>query len=411
MRILLLTHHYPPEIGAPQARLSEMAQVWHRDGHEVTVLTCFPNHPTGIVPPEYKGKRFVEEIRDGIPVKRCWVYATPNVGFFKRILNHLSFMITAVLQGHQYAKNADIIVSSSPPFFSVIAAFILSKRYAVPYVFEVRDLWPAIFKELGILKNRLILWVLERLEWMLYMNAALVVPVTDTFAKDLAQRGVPKEKLVVIKNGVNTALFQPRPTPEALKAELGLSGKFIVGYMGAHGISHALLRVIDAAERLQDTPDIHILFVGEGAEKSLLEQAVKDRKLTNVTFIPGQDKAKVPDWYALMDVSLVPLRNIPLFRAFIPSKMFEIMGMHRPIIGMVAGEAAQILTDSGGALVGPPEDVEALIKNIHTFYENPAMREAYATAGETFVKREFNREIIAQTYATHLDGIKKMREI
>ncbi len=402
MKILVLTHYYPPEIGAPQARLSEMARVWHQDGHDVTILTCFPNHPTGIIPPDYQRKWFMEEVLDGLPVKRCWVYATRNVGFFKRILNHLSFMVSSVVQGHRFAKDVDIIVSSSPTFFSVISAFVLSKWYRKPYVFEVRDLWPAIFKELGVLTNPVILWILERVELMLYRHAALIVPVTDMFAQKLEARGVPSDKLCVIKNGVNTALFVPRPVPEALKASLGLSGKFIVGYMGAHGISHALLTVIDAAEQLASESRIHFLFVGEGAEKALLQAAVQTRGLTNVTFLPGKGKSEVPDYYALMDVSLVPLRDIGLFDSFIPSKMFEIMGMDRAIIGLVRGEPASILMASGGALVGEPEHVASLVRHVRQLADDPELCRSLGIAGGVFVRREFNRDVIARRYAAKL---------
>jgi glycosyltransferase involved in cell wall biosynthesis len=409
MNILILTHYYPPEIGAPQARLSEMARVWQQDGHEVTVLTCFPNHPTGIIPEAYRGKYFLEEVLDGVSVKRCWVYATRNVGFFKRILNHVSFMISSVIQGHRFAKGADIIVSSSPTFFSVISAFVLSKIYRAPYVFEVRDLWPAIFKELGVLTNPVILGFLERIEMGLYRHAALIVPVTDMFSQKLQDRGIPAGKLCVIKNGVNTALFVPRPVPEDLKTSLGLSGKFIVGYMGAHGISHALIKVIDAAERVAADARIHFLFVGEGAEKALLQDAVSTRGLTNVTFLPGQIKSDVPDYYALMDVSLVPLRDIGLFDSFIPSKMFEIMGMKRAIIGMVRGEAAAILEASGGALVGPPENVDVLVEHIRRLCESPVLCVSLGESGERFVKREFNREVIARRYASRMAQVVEMR--
>jgi len=401
MKILILTHHYPPEIGAPQARLSEMAKVWQTLGHEVTVVTTFPNHPTGVIPPEYQGHRFMEETLDGISIKRCWVYATPNTGFFKRILNHLSFMISAVIQGHRFAKGADVIVSTSPPFFTVCAAFVVSKWHRVPYVFEVRDLWPAIFKELGVLTNPYILWFLERIELFLYRHAALIVPVTDTFSETLQARGIPRQKLFVVKNGVNPSRYHPKPVPEDLKAALGLTGKFIVGYMGAHGISHALIKVIDAAERLAYERDIHFLFIGEGAEKGLLQKAVSDQGLTNVTFVSGQDKAKVPDFYAVMDTSLVPLRNIALFKGFIPSKMFEIMGMERAIIGMLDGEPAKILS-SAGALVGPAEDVDQLCANILRLYQDPTLKQAIAKKGREFVMREFNRDHIAQAYVTRL---------
>ena len=236
----------------------------------------------------------------------------------------------------------------------------------------------------------------------LYRHAALIVPVTDTFSHKLQARGIAPDKLCVIKNGVSIALFSPRPVPEALKSSLGLSGKFIVGYMGAHGISHALIKVIDAAESLVQDERIHFLFVGEGAEKALLQEAVRIRGLRNVTFLPGQSKSEVPDYYAMMDVSLVPLRDIGLFDSFIPSKMFEIMGMRRAIIGMLRGEAAAILEASGGALVGPPGNVEVLVGHIQKLCDSPELCESLGMAGEVFVTREFDRTVIARQYAARL---------
>jgi hypothetical protein len=402
MRIMLITHYYPPEIGAPQARLSEMAAAWRGKGHEITVVTCFPNYPTGVVPPAYhdafRKKRFLIEMIDGIRVVRCWVYATPNTGFIKRILGHLSFMMSSVLQAGKEARNADVIVVSSPTLFSVISAWYLSRRYAIPYIFEVRDLWPAIFVELGVLKNRTIIGILEKFEIFLYRKAAAIVPVTHSFAVNIEKRGIPGGKIRVIRNGADVKYFRPRARDESLVNAVGCAGKCIVLYLGAHGISHALEWIVEAAHLLRDREAIHFVFIGEGAEKEKVVEHARARNLHNTTFLPGQPKERVPSFYSIADIALVPLRNIPLFDSFIPSKMFEIMAMGRPIVASVRGEARQILKDSGSALLCEPEDYRSIARAIEELASDNEKRSRLGDAGRRFVEREFARDVLADRY-------------
>lgn len=402
MNIVILSHYFPPEIGAPQARLSEMARAWVAAGHDVSVITCFPNHPTGVVPPEYadrhKKMRRFDEVRDGVDVHRCWSYATPNRGFLKKILGHLSFMVTSVVQAHACVKGTHAIIVSSPTFFSVLSAWFLSRVYRVPYVFEVRDLWPAIFVELGVLKNRVLIAILESVELFLYKRSAAVVAVTSRFRDAIIQRGVRAEKVHVITNGVDLDRFYPRQKDEELLDELEVRGKFIALYIGAHGISHALTRIVDAAELTADREDILFLFVGEGAEKEKVREHARRKNLTNCRFLPGRPKDQVTRLYSIMDVGLVPLRNIALFDTFIPSKMFEIMGMAKPIVASVRGEAADILHSSGGALVNAPEDAEAIAANVLKLYQDEPLRKRLGESGRAFAAKHYCRKLLADTY-------------
>lgn len=403
MKIALISHYYPPETGAPQARLSEMADTWQKEGHPVTVITGFPNHPTGIIPDTYKAKQFQEETLNGIKVIRCRTYATPNSGFLKKIIGHLFFMCTAVIQGAKYVKGNDIIIVSSPTFFSVISAYIISRRYHIPYVFEVRDLWPAIFKDLGVLKNPIILGILEKLELFLYKKAKYVVPVTHSFAKDIISRGIPKEKVFTITNGVTTSQFSPKEKNSDLLKEHRLEDKFVVLYIGAHGISQGLPAFVDVANTLQKShPNIHFLFVGEGADKKRLMEKAQQYTLTNMTFLPNQPKEKVSDFYASMDIGLVPLRNIPLFKTFIPSKMFEMMAMEKPIIASLEGEAADILEASKGALICPPENAQAITSAILKLYASEELRNTLRKNARSFVLKYYDREQLAKNYLKNL---------
>lgn len=404
MRINLICQYYPPEIGAPQARLSEMASEWAEQGHKVTVLTGFPNHPTGIIPPEYKGKIFIEENVNGIRIWRHWLYATPNEGFFKKTLAHLSFMVSVVALSLFRGERPDVLIVSSPNFFSVISTYAMSRIRRVPFIFEVRDLWPGIFIELGVLKNRYLIKVLEIIELFLYQRAAAVVPVTKGFAEDMIRRGISADKIEVITNGVDLDAYQPGPGNPNLRSKLGISGdKFVILYMGAHGISHGLAKILDAAEILREERGIHFLFVGEGAVKRDLVELAKNKQLPNLTFLPGQHREKVVDFYHLADACLVPLRDVAGLNTFIPSKMFEIMGCSKPIIAPLRGESADILTRSGAALVIPPENSGELVTAIKVLKNDPDRCRRMGQNGRAFVENNYDRKILAKKYLTVIE--------
>src|SRR6201994_3560711 len=256
MRTLVVTHYFPPETGAPQARLSELAATWASDGDRVTVLTGMPNHPTGIVPPQYRGAIRRRERRNGYRVLRTWLYATPNEGVVRKTLGHLSFMASSVLLGGSASGRADTVVVSSPTFFSIGSAWLLAKLKRARFVVEVRDLWPAIFVELGVLTNRYVIALLERLELAAYAAADQVVVVSEGFRDNLIERGVPAGKVHTIRNGVDLTRFDPEtPADPAVRARLGAGpGDCLVLYVGPPGLSQGLTAVADAAAQLARDP-------------------------------------------------------------------------------------------------------------------------------------------------------------
>lgn len=398
LNIAVLTQYYPPEIGAPQARMAEHAEQWVKDGHSVTAITCMPNHPTGTIPKEYQDLTYKEETMNGVLVVRCQTYATPNKGFFKRTLNHIVFMCMSVIQGRKHIKGKDVIVATSPTFFTVISAYVLSKMYDVPFVFEVRDLWPGIFKDLGIIKNERVLSLLEKMELFLYRKARFIVTVTDSFVDHIHSRGIPKEKIVTITNGVNLNEYFPREKSHALIEKLNLNNKFVVLYIGTHGISQGLSSLVDAAKLCQDEPNIHFLFVGEGADKDNVRNKAKALELTNVTFLPGQPKENVVEFYSIMDVSFVPLRDIELFKSFIPSKIFEMLAMNKPMIGALAGESARILNESHSAVVCTPENSQEIAAAVKTLCNDKSLYSKLEEKGYLFVKEHYSREHLAKKY-------------
>lgn len=411
MRIVWLCHYFAPEIGAPQARLLEMSRAFRVQGHEVAVVTCFPNHPNGELRAEDRGVAWRRDVIDGVVVHRCRSYVTPNKGFIKKTLGHLSFMITGYFGLNRAAQEGrpDFVIVSSPTFFSVLTAWAWCWFKGIPWVFEVRDLWPAVFVELGVLRNRVLIGLLERVELFLYRRASRVVVVTKSFREQIAARGIARDKISVVTNGVDLERFSPGEKDEELARSNGLTNKFVVLYLGAHGISHALIRLLDAAERLRGVEEIRFVFVGEGAEKDGLIAEAKRRHLNNVVFHSGVPKEEVVNWYRQADVGLVPLRDVQLFRSFIPSKMFELMACGLPVIASVEGEAREILRESGGARVVRPEDAEAIAREILALRADAAARKTLGESGRRYVEAHYDRRKLASDYLVLLGGAHAKR--
>ncbi|WP_082053398.1 glycosyltransferase family 4 protein [Gordoniibacillus kamchatkensis] len=250
MKIVVICHYFYPEIGAPSARLFEMAKRWVAQGNEVSVVTCFPNHPTGVIPPKYKGKMFMLEMVEGIQIYRNFVYATPNEGFFKKTIGHLSFMMSSIFQSMFRIAKPDIIIVSSPTLFSVISGYIFSIFKRTPFIFEVRDLWPDAIVKLGLLKNQWVIRMLEGLEMYLYRKSKKVVVVTEAFRKQIAARGISETKIDVVTNGVDTEVFNKKTlhNNNELRKEFGWEDKRILLYVGAHGISQGLSTLVYVAK-------------------------------------------------------------------------------------------------------------------------------------------------------------------
>jgi glycosyltransferase involved in cell wall biosynthesis len=405
MRVLIVTHYFPPETGAPQARLSALAETWAADGDDVTVLTGMPNHPTGVLPPAYRRAVFRRERADGYRVIRTWLYATPNEGMARKTLGHLSFMASSVLLGARASGPADVVVVSSPTFFSILSGWLLARLKRARLVVEVRDLWPAIFVELGVLTNPRVIALLERLELAAYAAADQVVVVSEGFRENLISRGVRPAKVHTIRNGVDVTRFDPdAPAADCLRASLGAGpGDCLVLYAGTHGISQGLPAVADAAALLDGLP-VRFAFVGDGADKRRLQERVARRGLGNVVMRPGVPNGQMPALLAAADICLVPLRDVPLFSTFIPSKLFEYLAAGKPVIGSVRGEAAQILAEAG-ALVVPPEDSAALAAAIAELASSGPRRAALGRAGRAFAERFCDRVGLAREYRKVLETV------
>jgi glycosyltransferase involved in cell wall biosynthesis len=402
MHITVYSHYFVPEIGAPSARISDLGREWIRAGHQVRVVTCFPNHPAGEIYPGYRAGAYMREAIDGMDVRRLWSLITPNRGVIKRTMGHLTFMASAIVADPFLRGATDVVIGSSPTLFSAVAAGRAAAFRGVPFVMEVRDLWPASFSELGVISNRAVLAPLEWLEMSLYRAASGIVTVTEAFRQNLIARGVAAESICTIPNGADASYWQPELASRSRwRDALDLGDRFVVLYIGAHGISQRLDAVLRAAERLRGDPSIVFVLVGEGAEKAALMRAAAERRLDNVRFADPTDKQGVRDFYAAADVCLVPLRDIPLFSTFIPSKMFEILAMQKPIVASVRGESAEILERSGAAIVVAPEDDAAIAQAVLRARDGED-RQAMGRRGAAFVVEHYSRAGLAARYEEFL---------
>ncbi|TYO98349.1 hypothetical protein EDC39_107150 [Geothermobacter ehrlichii] len=366
MKILFLTDNFPPEVNAPASRTFEHCREWIKSGHHVTVITCAPNFPKGEVYEGYKNRLWQTEIMDGIKVIRVWTYIAANEGFAKRILDYVSFMLSAILAS-PFAGRPDLVIGTSPQFFTACAAYVVSRLKRVPFVFELRDIWPESVKAVGAMGDSAVIRFFEKIEMFLYRKAAGIVSVTESFKRTLIERGIDGEKISVVTNGVDSSRFQPMPKDAELVQRYGLEGKFVSGYIGTHGMAHALETILEAAERVrrfENGDQYHFILLGHGARKEALIEKAKQMQLENVIFIDSVPKEEVPRYWSLLDVSIIHLKKTPLFTTVIPSKLFECMGMGIPTLHGVAGESAEIVEREGAGIVFEPENADELIENL-----------------------------------------------
>lgn len=378
MNILFLSDNFPPERNASATRVHERACYWVRDGHRVTVITCAPNFPDGKVFPGYRNRGSVEDL-DGIRVVRVRTFVSANRGFFLRTADFVSYMLAAVVAGLR-EEEPDLVAATSPQFFAAVGGWILARLRRVPFVFELGDLWPASIEAVGASRSRVLLSLLESVELFLYRQSAAVAALTHRFREDLIRRGIPGERIAVVRNGVDLPRYAPRPRDVSLSRAWGLDGRFVVGYLGTHGMAHGLANVLAAADGLRGS-DATFLFVGAGAERDALVQDAARRGLDNVVFAPAQDKGEMPRVWSLCDVALVHLKDDPVFETVIPSKIFEAMGMGLPVLLVSPpGEAREIVEAEGAGIWVPAGRPEALADAVNLLRTDEDLRRRLAAA-------------------------------
>jgi colanic acid biosynthesis glycosyl transferase WcaI len=408
VHILYVSQYFPPEMGAPSARVHELSREWVRLGHEVTVLTAFAHHPTGIKARQDRGVLTRRETIEGINVIRTYVYATPNKGTFKRMLSYASFMLSAMTIGLLRVQRPDVVIATSPQLLCAVAGYFLARSLRVPFVFEVRDLWPESILAVEALNDSAFIRALKGVAHYLYKHSERIVTVGEGYRQGIHSRyGIPEQSMEVVRNGIDTSLFVPGPRDNEVRREHGWGDRFVTMYVGTHGMAHGLHHVLEAAKALREEPDKVFVFVGEGAEKDNLKRLAAQWQLSNVQFIDQQPKARIPLFYAACDLGLVSLRDTALFQEVLPSKIFEYMGMAKPILLNVAGEARQIVEAASAGLYVPSGNVPALANAVRDLARHVAEREVMGRRGREYVVQHFDRRALAKRYLDILEPIAR----
>jgi colanic acid biosynthesis glycosyl transferase WcaI len=410
VKILYVSQYFPPEMGAPAARAAELSQHWVRMGHEVTVLTGFPNHPTGIVPEEWRPRFhrlwYTERI-DGVRVLRTWLWPLPNRKAHERIRNYTSFCVSAALSGLSLPK-LDVVIATSPQLLVGLAGWWLALWKGSPFVFEVRDLWPESLAAVGAgAEGTMLHRTLSAVAGFLYRRAHRIVVVTPAF-KDYLIRfwNVPSGRISVVENGVETNLFRRDPAAAELRRQLKLEDRFLICYIGTMGNAHGLETLIAAAEQLQTAlPNARFLVIGEGAEKERVVALATARGLNNILFLGQQSRERIPAYVSAADLCLVMLKKTELFKTVIPTKLLEYMACEQPVIVAVDGQARQIIEDSGAGLFVEPENSQALTEAILELAAKPAAREEMGASGRRYIMARLSREKTARDYIAVLEEL------
>jgi glycosyltransferase involved in cell wall biosynthesis len=360
-----------------------------------------PNHPSGKIYPNYRNGLLQKEMIEGIRVYRLLTLVTANSGFVFRTLNYLIYLISAIVAA-PFLPRCDIVVSTSPQFFCGLAGYFVSRIKRVPWVLEIRDLWPESILAVGAMRNSRWIRLLEWLESFAYRKADHIVSLTDSFKTHIVKHGASAERVSIIKNGVDLDFYNPDQKASALAKELRVEGKFVAAYVGTHGMAHGLDTVLEAAEALQESDNIAILLVGDGAERERLV-ALRDAKgLKNVVMLGQQPKDRMPAIWALTDASLVVLRDQEVFRTVLPSKLFESMAMRRPVVLGVRGESQQLIKDAGAGICIEPENATELAEVITRLAYNRELRATMGAAGRRYVEKYFDRKELAGEFQSLL---------
>ncbi len=394
MHILVVTDRFTPEVTAVSVRTLDHARVWTDEGHEVTIVTCAPNFPKGKLFSGYRNSIYKEEWIDGIRVVRLWSYLAPNQGKVRRTIDYLSFAFSVIIQCWRL-PTPDVIVATSPPIFAALAGRVIASLKRRPWVFEVRDLWPASIHAVGISKSP-VLRLVETMELRLYAHSTRVLVLTNSFRDDLMSRGVPDGKISVVRNGVDLERFSPDRISFDARDRLSIPhDRFLAGYVGTVGIAHGLECIIDAAEQCRSNTGICFLIMGEGAERKRLQDLAESKGLTNVIFHDFVPHDEIINYVAALDVSIVHLKPHPLFKTVIPSKIFESMALGVPIIMAVRGESADIVRQAKCGVLVPPGDPTALSNTVQTLATDSRRLAQLRNAGQQAARETFDRRVLA----------------
>lgn len=399
MRVLILTHHYPPEVGAPQTRLSGTARFLRDCGHDVAVVTAMPSYPTGVIPPAYRRAPRRSEQIDGIQVERTWTYARPGASIKLRLANQLSFTASALAAVPAVGKR-DVILVESPPLFLGLTGALFGAALRAPMVLHVSDLWPAVPIELGALTNPQAIRAARLFERGVYTASKRLIVVTERWREQLAADGVSVKKIDLVTNGVDATYLDPH-TPDAkrerevVRREHGLEDKTVVACVGTVSFVYGYDAILEAAAQLASDPKVHFLIVGDGSQKQSVSDTVAARGFTNVTLLPAQAHARIRGFLAAADLSVSALLPMPVTHGQLPVRILEAMAMARPVIFSGEGVASRLVSESGAGVTVPPGDAAVLANAIRELAADYDRRLQLGAAGRSTILERFNRATVA----------------
>lgn len=404
MKIILLSQHFPPEVGAPQIRFYEVAKELISRGHQVEVVTAFPHHPMGVIPKEYQGRFYMKEDYDGIPVHRSWIYPSPKGAFWRRLMSYFSFTFSAFYSLAK-TKKADVIITNSPPLFLGITGFIGGLFKRAKFVLFVADIWPESAVKLGILTNKKFIRLAEVLEKFLYKKAWKMAGATEGITKYIGDKVNRHEDTFMLPNGVNTETFAPLEPDEELMDELSLHGKKVFAYTGTMGYAQGLDSILLVAKKVkEELPHVHFLFIGDGQEKEKLLKMKEELNLTNVTFKDSVPVAMMPKVFSISDYSIVPLKNLEIFKGARPSKIFPALSTGTPVLYCGEGEAADLIEGNQCGAVAEPENVDSIAEQVRYLANLPEeSSQQLRENGREFVVREYSWKRIVDDIMKNLD--------
>ena len=392
MKILLLTQWYPPE---PCVLLHELAQTLQAKSHDVTVLTGFPNYPSGNLYPGYRLRLYQREMLAGVPVIRVPLYLDHSLSSIKRVLNYVSFAFSSSILGFWLAPRPDVIFVYHPPLTIGISAWILSRLWGIQFVYQIQDMWPETLSATGMIKSGHLLSITGRFAQWVYSKAYSILAISPGFKKNLIDKGVSAEKVRVISNWMQDDVSERTDPDEKQAQELGLAGRFNIIFAGNIGEAQGLETVLEAAKLLKGHPEVQFVFVGDGTALPRLEKKAGDQLITNVRFLGRFPHDAMPGLYALADVLLVHLNDDPLFRITIPHKILNYMASGKPILAALAGDGADLVTAAGAGISCPPGKQEALAVAVRDFLRMSAEeRKAMGERGLQTMRTRFNREVL-----------------
>lgn len=400
MKILLVTQYFHPEVTSCALRMDAFVREWTARGHEVTVLTAVPNHPEGVVHAPYRRKAFVREQRHGAVVLRMWVSVTPRRGALGRLRAYASFAVASALGGALLVDRPDVVVATTPPPIATLTGRLLAWRFRVPYVVDVRDLWPEAAVAVGALRHGPAHQVLDRTMKAIYGSADRVTAATEGFARAIG------DKTVVVPNGADDRVGRGDAAP--VRRSLGIGGRFVVGYVGNHGVCEGLEGLVDAAALLSDTPDVHVLMVGGGPRREALVERAAGR--ANITLLPPVAVDEVASYLSAADVLVVPLRNDEHFASRFPAKLYDAWFSGRPVLVGYDGEARRLVEQVGGGSFAVSDDCRALATEIRRLRDLPRDElERMGSRGRQWVEENATRSVGADRIAELLGELVRSR--